>query len=78
MYHVCVDDITKLDTHIYLSFLSKQCGLTKCYRFQYACRKTLADGRQRIRGRFARNDEILEASLFQRREDKNNLWVIIL
>ena len=25
---------------------------------QYACRKTLADSRPRIRGRFARNDEI--------------------
>lgn len=25
---------------------------------QYACRKTLADRRPRIRGRFARNDEI--------------------
>lgn len=24
---------------------------------QYACRKTLADSRPRIRGRFARNDE---------------------
>ncbi|XP_057810550.1 uncharacterized protein LOC131024975 [Salvia miltiorrhiza] len=43
---------------------------------KYACRKTLADGRQRIRGRFARNDEvgeILEASLFQRCEDKYDL-----
>jgi len=27
-------------------------------RNQYACRKTLADSRPRIRGRFARNDEI--------------------
>lgn len=27
---------------------------------QYACRKTLADNRTRIRGRFARNDEIRE------------------
>ena len=25
---------------------------------QYACRKTLADSRPRIRGRFAKNDEI--------------------
>lgn len=25
---------------------------------QYACRKTLADSRPRIRGRFARNEEI--------------------
>ena len=29
------------------------------YNFsQYACRKTLADSRPRIRGRFARNEEI--------------------
>ncbi|KAI4304664.1 hypothetical protein MLD38_040141 [Melastoma candidum] len=27
-------------------------------KIKYACRKTLADGRPRIRGRFARNDEI--------------------
>lgn len=27
---------------------------------QYECRKTLADSRPRIRGRFARNDEIDE------------------
>lgn len=26
-------------------------------RFQYACRKTLADSRPRVRGRFARNGE---------------------
>ena len=29
---------------------------------QYACRKTLADSRPRIRGRFARNDEIEKTS----------------
>ncbi|KAK4341650.1 hypothetical protein RND71_040151 [Anisodus tanguticus] len=29
---------------------------------QYACRKTLADSRPRVRGRFARNDEFSEAS----------------
>lgn len=28
--------------------------------YQYACRKTLADNRTRIRGRFARNDETSE------------------
>lgn len=27
-------------------------------KYQYECRKTLADSRPRIRGRFARNDEI--------------------
>lgn len=25
---------------------------------QYACRKTLADSRPRVRGRFAKNDEV--------------------
>ncbi|KAJ9565107.1 hypothetical protein OSB04_001073 [Centaurea solstitialis] len=29
---------------------------------QYVCRKTLADSRPRIRGRFARNDEIEKAT----------------
>ena len=29
---------------------------------QYACRKTLADSRPRIRGRFAKNDEFGEAA----------------
>lgn len=28
---------------------------------QYACRKTLADSRPRVRGRFAKNDEFDEA-----------------
>lgn len=27
---------------------------------QYACRKTLADSRPRVRGRFAKNDELGE------------------
>jgi hypothetical protein len=29
---------------------------------QYACRKTLADSRPRVRGRFAKNDELCEAA----------------
>lgn len=41
-------------------YLSK-CGCFYCLNcvvwLQYACRKTLADNRTRIRGRFARNDE---------------------
>lgn len=28
--------------------------------FQYACRKTLADSRPRVRGRFAKNDDFGE------------------
>ncbi|KAJ8530666.1 hypothetical protein K7X08_023547 [Anisodus acutangulus] len=31
-------------------------------KIKYACRKTLADSRPRVRGRFARNDEFSEAS----------------
>ncbi|KAI3468706.1 hypothetical protein Pfo_025369 [Paulownia fortunei] len=45
---------------------------------KYACRKTLADNRPRIRGRFARNDEageIPKASMFHRYEDEDDLWI---
>ena len=31
-------------------------------KMQYACRKTLADSRPRVRGRFAKNDELCEAA----------------
>ncbi|KAL3635591.1 hypothetical protein CASFOL_020138 [Castilleja foliolosa] len=43
---------------------------------KYACRKTLADSRPRVRGRFARNDEACEvpkASMFHRYKD--DLWI---
>ncbi|KAL1225312.1 Zinc finger protein CONSTANS-LIKE 3 [Cardamine amara subsp. amara] len=44
---------------------------------KYACRKTLADNRPRVRGRFARNDEVFEnpkfASSFTRQDD-DELW----
>ena len=39
---------------------------------KYACRKTLADSRPRIRGRFARNDEVVEIPNI---EDDTELWV---
>ncbi|CAI9755461.1 unnamed protein product [Fraxinus pennsylvanica] len=45
---------------------------------KYVCRKTLADNRQRIRGRFARNDEAREthkASVCNRYEEEDDLWV---
>ncbi|GFP88910.1 zinc finger protein constans-like 5 [Phtheirospermum japonicum] len=45
---------------------------------KYACRKTLADNRPRVRGRFARNDEageIPKASMFHRYEDEDDLWI---
>ncbi|KAI7743094.1 hypothetical protein M8C21_013588, partial [Ambrosia artemisiifolia] len=46
---------------------------------KYACRKTLADNRPRIRGRFARNDEPEEttpkALNFQRYEDEDEYWM---
>ncbi|XP_050226946.1 uncharacterized protein LOC126676723 [Mercurialis annua] len=44
---------------------------------KYACRKTLADNRPRIRGRFARNDEtgeIPKAACPNRHEDEDELW----
>ncbi|TKY60648.1 Zinc finger protein CONSTANS 4 [Spatholobus suberectus] len=45
---------------------------------KYACRKTLADNRPRIRGRFARNDEANEtpkASCSTRDEDDVDFWI---
>ena len=33
----------------------------KIITMQYACRKTLADSRPRVRGRFAKNDDFGEA-----------------
>lgn len=46
---------------------------------QYVCRKTLADSRPRIRGRFARNEEIEKNSEVQwsrvaGEEDEDN-WI---
>lgn len=55
-------------------------------KIKYACRKTLADSRPRIRGRFARNDEIdkcyqlpwsHEAGREDEEEDEDN-WVNFL
>ncbi|XP_071727617.1 uncharacterized protein [Rutidosis leptorrhynchoides] len=51
---------------------------------KYACRKTLADNRPRIRGRFARNDEpehehapeeTSKTITFRRYEDEDEFWV---
>ncbi|KAK0588073.1 hypothetical protein LWI29_033867 [Acer saccharum] len=45
---------------------------------KYACRKTLADNRPRIRGRFARNDEsgeIPKVACSARDEDEDELWL---
>ncbi|KAL2544212.1 CCT motif family protein [Forsythia ovata] len=49
-------------------------------KIKYVCRKTLADNRQRIRGRFARNDEARETcktSMFNRydEEEEDDIWV---
>ncbi|XP_022737216.1 two-component response regulator-like PRR1 [Durio zibethinus] len=46
---------------------------------KYACRKTLADNRPRIRGRFARNDENVEipkVACSTRDEDEDDLWAL--
>ncbi|XP_057977526.1 uncharacterized protein LOC131164399 [Malania oleifera] len=45
---------------------------------KYACRKTLADNRPRIRGRFARNDETADtpkAACLNHYEDEEELWI---
>ncbi|XP_071697363.1 uncharacterized protein [Rutidosis leptorrhynchoides] len=45
---------------------------------KYACRKTLADNRPRIRGRFARNDEpgeLPKNTTFHRNMDDGELWI---
>ncbi|XP_077247612.1 uncharacterized protein LOC143887406 [Tasmannia lanceolata] len=46
---------------------------------KYACRKTLADNRVRVRGRFARNDETGEignaTTASNREEEEGELWV---
>ncbi|XP_047337903.1 two-component response regulator-like APRR3 [Impatiens glandulifera] len=46
---------------------------------KYACRKTLADNRPRIRGRFARNDEpsemIPKPATFNRYDEEDDLWM---
>ncbi|KFK33014.1 hypothetical protein AALP_AA6G319100 [Arabis alpina] len=39
---------------------------------KYACRKTLADSRPRVRGRFARNDEVVEIPNIE--DDDTELW----
>merc|ERR1711937_497897 len=41
-------------------------------RIKYNCRKTLADSRPRIRGRFARNDEIEELLKQKKLEEQRN------
>ncbi|XP_047340638.1 putative zinc finger protein CONSTANS-LIKE 11 [Impatiens glandulifera] len=49
-------------------------------KIKYACRKTLADSRPRVRGRFARNDEpsdhmIPKTATFNRYDEQDNLWI---
>ena len=49
-------------------------------QLQYACRKTLADNRPRIRGRFARNDEPIEipktTTYYYGHRNEEEIWVI--
>lgn len=39
---------------------------------QYACRKTLADSRPRVRGRFAKNDEVGETLVKHENKDEDD------
>ncbi|XP_010259973.1 PREDICTED: two-component response regulator-like APRR1 isoform X2 [Nelumbo nucifera] len=54
-------------------------------KIKYACRKTLADSRPRIRGRFARNEEVGEncqvqwnQSVGDEDEDEDDVWINFL
>ena len=38
---------------------------------EYACRKTLADRRVRVRGRFARNNEICDEEMTVKKNNEN-------
>jgi hypothetical protein len=43
-------------------------------KLQYACRKTLADSRPRVRGRFAKNDDYGEPSrVMQNHEEYDHM-----
>lgn len=70
-----VDPLHGAFMEIIFSLLSEK----KCCCQKYACRKTLADNRPRIRGRFARNDEIgdvAKAAGSNRDDDDDEfLWV---
>lgn len=44
---------------------------TYCLVIQYACRKTLADRRVRVRGRFARNSELCEEEMAGKKNENN-------
>lgn len=44
-------------TSLFFTYARKNCSYIKF--LQYVCRKTLADSRPRVRGRFAKNDELI-------------------
>ncbi|XP_020595015.1 zinc finger protein HD1-like [Phalaenopsis equestris] len=44
-------------------YMEKKIARNYSKKIKYACRKTLADSRHRVRGRFAKNDEVPQAAL---------------
>lgn len=56
-YLICISVCREFLKVWNMFFSSSYLSLMICANLQYACRKTLADSRPRVRGRFAKNDD---------------------
>jgi len=57
----CIDSLED-DEYVILLHIFRSFEIKMSLVLQYACRKTLADSRPRVRGRFAKNDDFGDAS----------------